>query len=310
MAWWDRWRSGRPDAPDGDGTTLLAGRYRLGPLRAEGAQGRVHEAHDLRLGGPVMAKLVRLPGTPSLDARAGWLARMQREGEIARQIAHPDVLRVLDGGMLDDQAWLITEAVQGHDLTRYTHRARLLPDALVLRLSARVAHALSHAHEQGVIHRDLKPANVLVDLVHDAVKVADFGVAHMAGTSLTCSGLLLGTPAYMAPELLAGAPPTPACDAWSLGVLTYELLSARRPHQASSLTELLLATTHQPAHPLQALRPDLPESICAHVTALLAADPARRPLPLADWALAAAGLASAIERATGNRHPANPVLTG
>jgi serine/threonine-protein kinase len=270
----------------------------------------VHEAHDLRLGGPVMAKLVRLPGTPSLDARAGWLARMQREGEIARQIAHPDVLRVLDGGMLDDQAWLITEAVQGHDLTRYTHRARLLPDALVLRLSARVAHALSHAHEQGVIHRDLKPANVLVDLVHDAVKVADFGVAHMAGTSLTCSGLLLGTPAYMAPELLAGAPPTPACDAWSLGVLTYELLSARRPHQASSLTELLLATTHQPAHPLQALRPDLPESICAHVTALLAADPARRPLPLADWALAAAGLASAIERATGNRHPANPVLTG
>lgn len=303
MAWWDRWRTDRPDAPGGAGTTL-AGRYRLGALRAESTQGRLHEALDLRQDRVVMARLTRLPGPPSLAVRALWLARMHRGCEIARQITHPDVLRVLDGGMLDDEAWLITEAVQGHDLTRYTQPNRLLPDALVLRVAARIAHALAHAHALGIVHRDLKPANVLVDLVRDVVKVADFGITGMDGAPQTGSSLLRGTPAYMAPELLAGAPPAPACDAWSLGVLVYELLSARRPHEATTLADLLWMTARQSPQPLQPLRPDLPASVCAHVGMLLTGDPARRPASLAAWALAASGLAAAIERATGRRHPA------
>jgi len=188
------------------------------------------------------------------------------------------------------------ERVRGVDLARYAEPQRRLPDDLVLRIGARVASALAHAHARGVVHRDLKPGNVIVNLAAGQVKLADFGVARDADASHTRTGMSLGTPAYMAPEQLAGEPASPASDAYALGVMLFELLTGRRPHQADTLGALLRATASQPPAALRALRPDLPAPAAAAVEALLARDPADRPADLDAWAGQVAALAALMAR--------------
>ena len=143
---------------------------------------------------------------------------------------------------------------------------------------------------------DLKPANVLVNLASGQVKLADFGGARDPAADLTRTGMTLGTPAYMAPELLAGAAASAASDTYALGVLAFELLCGRRPHQASTLGELLRASASQPPASLAMLRPDLPAPVVVSVEALLARKPADRPTDLAAWAAQVAGLAALMTR--------------
>ena len=188
------------------------------------------------------------------------------------------------------------ERVRGVDLSRYTQRHLLLPETLVLRIGARVAAALAHAHANGIVHRDLKPANVLVNLADGQVKLADFGVARDEDTSATRTGMTLGTPAYMAPEQLAGTPASAASDAYALGVMLFELLAGRRPHQAANLGELLKATASQPPASLARLRPDLPPTVVAAVEQLLATDPAQRPADLTAWSAQVATLSALMAR--------------
>jgi serine/threonine-protein kinase len=188
------------------------------------------------------------------------------------------------------------ERVRGVDLSRYTQPNRLLPETLVLRIGARLAAALAHAHARGVVHRDLKPANVLVNLAEGQVKLADFGVARLDDARMTRTGLTLGTPSYMAPELLTGAPASRASDAYALGVLLFEMLTGRRPHQASSLGELLHQIAREPATALAALRPDLPAPVLAAIEQLLAPDPARRPADLARWGAGLGRLAALMSQ--------------
>jgi serine/threonine protein kinase len=179
---------------------------------------------------------------------------------------HPDIVTVHDSRRNRTvQLWLAMERVRGVDLSRYTQRHLLLPENLVLRIGARVGAALAHAHAQGVVHRDLKPANVLVNLAAGQVKLTDFGVARQEDAALTRTGMTLGTPAYMAPEQLAGAPASPATDTYALGVMLFELLAGRRPHQAATLGDLLQATAQQPPAALSRLRPDLPATVVAAV---------------------------------------------
>jgi serine/threonine-protein kinase len=275
---------------------LLAGRYRLGATLGSGSAGVVREAIDMRTSRVVAVKLITLPHNLPAQQRQEWTNRLQREAELARRLEHPDIVTVYETGLQADRAWLIMEKVSGHDLSRYTVRHRLLPEVLVLRIGARVAAALGHAHSQGVVHRDLKPANVLVNLATGLVKLADFGVAHLPDAIHTQTGMTLGTPAYMAPEQLIGASPTAASDAYSLGVMRFEMLAGRRPHHAATLGELLQATAHQEPASLAALRPDVPRSAVALVEQLLAREPTARPTDLSDWAAQMAALAAVMMR--------------
>jgi serine/threonine protein kinase len=288
---------GRPAAV----AALLAGRYQLTTRLGHSAAAQVFAAVDLRTGGTVAVKITPLPAELSITERADWLARMQREVNIARRVAHPDIVALLDAGINASQAWIAMERVHGHDLQRYTAASRLLPEPLVLHVGARTAAALAHAHGLGVTHRDLKPANVLVDLAHDTVKLADFGAARTPehDHDITRTGVTVGTPAYMAPEQLAGAPASAASDVYALGVMLHELLTAQRPHQADTLGELLRAMAGGPAPSLAVRRPDLPPSVVAAVDALLQVDPARRPADLASWAADTAALASVMARVLG-----------
>ncbi|MDP3223687.1 MAG: serine/threonine-protein kinase, partial [Rubrivivax sp.] len=200
---------------------------------------------------------------------------------LGRELTHTHIVAIQDAGIEGDQAWLRMEAVPGSDLSRYTRTPRLLPEPLVLKVADKVALALAHAHRQGVVHRDLKPANVLVDWPTDTVKLADFGLARTAGAMQTGTGIVLGTPAYMAPEQLAGALPSAATDLYALGVLLFELLAGRLPHEGRNMGELLQQVAHQPAPQLIGLRSEWPSpqghQLSALVARLLAKLPSHRP---------------------------------
>lgn len=195
-------------------------------------------------------------------------------------------MAVFDAGIDADVAWLAMQALPGSDLVRYTQAQRLLPTGVVLRLLAPVADALAHAHEQGVLHRDLKPANVMVDWAAGGhATLVDLGLARSSQASHdpaashtgTGTGIVLGTPAYMAPEALAGARPDARGDLYALGVMAFELLAGRRPHEAASLGELLNRVATQAAPDLRECAPTVPPALAALVAQLLATRPAARP---------------------------------
>lgn len=297
MSWLTFWR--RPhEAPWAhQGPPPLAGRYQVRDQRlGHGAVGQVYEGVDLRTGALVAVKFVPLPERLTTAERRDCLQRLRRELALADRLRHPAIVAIHAVGLDGPQAWLVMERVNGADLGRYTQPSRLLPETVVLHIGARVASALAHAHAQGVVHRDLKPGNVLVDLASGQVKLADFGIARTEDSTLTRTGVTLGTPAYMAPEQLSGEACGPAADTYALGVMLYELLCGRRPHQADSLGALLLQMAQAPHTPLASLRPDLPGAVTGQIEQLLRRNPHTRPANLAIWSGRLAGLAAVMAR--------------
>lgn len=299
MAWFPFRRREIPDSsPPAPRLNLLGGRYRVGRKIGSGSAGEVYEALDLRTGGMVAIKRIPIAGHLPVLLRDEWLARLHREGEVSQRLNHPDVLSIHEVGLTHQEAWLAMDRVHGSDLGRYIQSHRLLPEAIVVDIGARVAAVLGHAHSLGIFHRDLKPSNVIIDLGSGSLKLIDFGVARTEQSDVTRTGMSLGTPAYMAPEMLGGAPAGPATDTYALGVMLYELLSGQRPHQAETLGDLLRAMHREPPIPLAQLRPDLPGTVAAAVEQLLANDPASRPADLLNWSRRMAALSKVMSRAS------------
>jgi eukaryotic-like serine/threonine-protein kinase len=286
-----------------DRSPLIAGQRFAGCIvdrrLGGGATGTVHAAFDDMVG-EWRALKVFTP-SPGLDPEqaAEAAARFRREAELAARLQHPAIARVFRAGRDGPLDWLLMELLPGTDLRRYTSTARLLPEAVVNDLGVALAQALAHAHRAGVVHRDLKPANVVVDWASGRVALTDFGLARATDASQTRTGLVLGSPGYMAPELLAGAPPSPASDLYALGVLLYELLSGHRPFEGAALGELLRRVASEPAPDVRRHRPELTPGIAAQVAALLAKQPADRP----PGAAAVAGALRAL-------HPPGPMSRG
>ncbi len=255
------------------GMAAVAG-WRLLRLLGQGANGSVYLAERDGHPGPVALKLVRLDAGGDIEtARRAFL-----EGaDIARRLHHPGIVELFDAGVDGRTGWLAMEAVPGSDLARYAQASRLLPEPVVARIGQRIAMALAHAHRQGVVHRDLKPGNVLVDWPSDAVKLADFGLARTADSAQTGTGIVLGTPAYMAPEQLAGNVPTPSSDLYALGALLFQLRSGRLPHEGATMGALLRQVAEVPAPPLRSHAPEVTPAFSALVASLLAKRPAERP---------------------------------
>ena len=277
------------EGPEGLGVGRTVAGYRLLRQIGQGANGAVYLAEDPAQARTVALKLVPLPA--GADASAARVAFM-RSADTARALVHPGIVTLHAAGVDGGLAWLAMEAVPGTDLDRYTVAGRLLPEPLVLQLCERVARALAYAHRQGVVHRDIKPANVLVDWPSDTVKVADFGLARAGNSVQTGTGIVPGSPAYMAPEQLAGGVPTPRSDFYALGVVLFQLLAGRLPHEGASMGELLRRVADEPATDLRQLRPGLPAGVAALVTRLLAKRASQRPADgdaLAEQLQAAAG---------------------
>jgi serine/threonine-protein kinase len=257
--------------------TQVANYLLLRPI-GRGTQAVVYLAEDGRTHATVALKLVHL-GEDDGDRGTTRKARelFLQNAETARRLVHPDIVTLFDFGVAGARGWLAMEPVLGGDLGRYTAVRRLLPEPVVLRVVQRAALALAYAHRAGVIHRDLKPANVLIDWSAQTVKLADFGLARTVDASQTGTGTVPGSPFYMAPEQLAGAVPSVRTDLYALGVMLFQLLTGRLPHEAPSMGELLRQVASDPAPDLALLRPTLPPELSALVAGLLAKRPTDRP---------------------------------
>lgn len=254
---------------------------RLGPYVIEGYIGQGAASSMLRgrlaQGGASFAiKVLRLAASDH-DQVEELRQRFARESLAVQRLSHRGIVRFVGAGEDDGVAWVAMELASGHDLARHVSPDTRLSPGRVLDIGAQLAEALSHAHRHGIVHRDLKPMNVIYDPASGVVKLTDFGIARLADASRTRTGLVLGTPAYMPPEQIAGLPVDGRADLYALGVLLFELLCARLPFEAPTLGELMQRIAREPAPDLRVLRPELPDALAALVAQALAKRPGERP---------------------------------
>ncbi|GAA0543312.1 serine/threonine-protein kinase [Actinomadura livida] len=233
---------------DGDG--VLAGRYRRLGRIGRGGMGSVWRAHDIDLDRTVAVKELLVPEQVTDQERRDWYARMEREARAAARLRHPGIVTVFDRVTGEDgRPWIVMELVEGRSLGDVLGEQGALPPRRVAMIGLAMLDALSAAHAQGVVHRDVKPANVLLE--GDRVLLTDFGIAALEGdATITRSGMVLGTPAFMSPEQVEGKPVTPASDLWSLAATLYAAVEGRRPFDGPSHGAVFIAiATRRPPAP-------------------------------------------------------------
>jgi serine/threonine protein kinase len=222
--------------------TVIGDRYVLLHQIGQGGMGAVWLARDELLGREVALKRIgHFPGgdTPGL-------VRAQREATLAARLNHPHVVAVFDFVSEGEEQWLVMEHVVGADLAELVTNGGGLRPGEAARLLAQVTEALTVAHEAGIVHRDVKPSNILVT-ADGTAKLTDFGIARARDSTLTASGMVAGSPAYLAPEVAAGSPATEASDVWSLGATLYQALSGRQPYDASdNVMSAMYRIVHEP----------------------------------------------------------------
>lgn len=287
--------------PASEGTLVLdrpgekptLGRYRIERELGQGAMGTVYLGIDPKINRQVAIKTLDYHRLDA-DQLQSVKERFFREAEAAGRLNHPGIVTIYDVGEESDLAYLAMELLDGKDLSHVCRSDRLLPLPRVIAILHRVALALDYAHSQGVVHRDIKPANIIL-LKDDLVKVVDFGVARVAATSRTETGLVLGTPRYMSPEQVAGKKVDGRSDLFSLGVVMYELLSGEKPFQGESLAALMYNIASCNYRPLAELRPQLPPACLEILGKLLQKGVTRRYKSAALLAEALAGLRQQLE---------------
>ncbi len=251
--------------------TLVAGRYRIVGQLGRGGMGEVYRADDLTMGQSVALKF--LP--PELALNPRWLERLRSEVRLARRVTDAHVCRVHDLVEHEGESFITMEYVDGEDLASLLRRIGRLPPDKALQLARQMCQGLAAAHDQGVLHRDLKPANIMID-GRGQVRITDFGIAALAEEGVE-GGPRAGTPAYMAPEVLAGHAATARSDVYALGLVIYEMITGKPAFKAATPTEY--ARLHQettPRSPAEVVG-DLDPAISRAVMACLAKDPAQRP---------------------------------
>ncbi len=251
-------------------------RYQLLEPIGRGAMGCVYLGHDPRINRIVAIKAVDLAAEFEPTELAEASETFQREAETAGRLSHPSIVTIFDVGEAQGFAYIAMEYVKGRHMSDFASPGSLLPPAKTLELLGRAADALGYAHEQNVVHRDIKPANIMYDSVSDTLKITDFGIARLIGSSRTRTGIVLGTPAFMSPEQIEGKNVNGHTDLFALGVSLYQLLTGRLPFRGASMTNLMFVIANEPHEPVTAVRPDLPEWLDRIVNKALAKDPAER----------------------------------
>src|SRR5688572_2151699 len=257
----------------------LAGRYEIIEPIGRGGMGVVYRALDLELSEPVAVKTLRR----ELVSDSTALARFRSELRLARRISHRNLIRTHDLGETDGIYFVTMEYADGTSLKALITERGRLPVHATLPITRQLCRALAVAHEQGIIHRDIKPHNMV--LTPDGVlKVMDFGIARLLGRTqgMTQTGVVMGTPEYMAPEQLLGEDVDVRADIYAVGVVIYECLTGRTPHVADDPMQLISRVLEQAPVPPHELVPDVPRRLSDAVIAALHRDRGRRPRTMAE----------------------------
>ncbi|MES2883345.1 MAG: serine/threonine-protein kinase [Pseudomonadota bacterium] len=254
----------------GGGEKPMLGRYQVEKELGKGAMGVVYLGKDPKIGRLVAIKTMALSQEFEADELKDVKERFFREAETAGRLSHPNIVSIFDAGEEHDLAYIAMEFVKGGDLTKHIKPNTLLPIGEVLRLMADAADALDYAHSNSVVHRDIKPANMMLLAESQVIKLMDFGIARIADSSKTKTGMVLGTPSYMSPEQLSGKKVDGRSDLFSLGVTLYQLLTGSLPFQADSMATLMFKIANEGhASPL-VVRPDLPPEMAEIIDKALA----------------------------------------
>ena len=254
----------------------MLGRYEIEKELGKGAMGVVYLGRDPKINRVVAIKTMALSQEFEGDELAEVKERFFREAETAGRLNHANIVTMFDAGEEHDLAYIAMEFLKGKDLVPYTKPGQLMPLPRVLSIVARVADALSYAHENHVVHRDIKPANIMYEPESDQVKVTDFGIARITDSSKTKTGMVLGTPSYMSPEQLAGKKIDGRSDLFSLGVTLYQMACGKLPFEGDSMAQLMFKIANE-AHPdIRSIQADLPENLVAIIDKVLTKDPDQR----------------------------------
>ena len=276
---------------------LVDERYRVTRRLARGGMATVYVAQDERLDRPVALKVMH----PHLADSAAFVERFRREARSAARIVHPGVVSVFDQGVVTGQGFLVMELIDGTNLRQLLRAQGAFTIPQALRYTTDTLEALRAAHRVGVIHRDIKPENILVPTDGPA-KVTDFGLARAASeVSMSSTGNMLGTVAYIAPEIATTAEADARSDIYSVGIMLYEMLTGAVPWAGESPLQIASHHVSDNVPSPSAAQPWIPRDIDDLVAALTARDPANRPADASDAIDLVARAAAAIPSDLANR---------
>lgn len=250
--------------------TVLAEQYSLERQLGRGAYSLVFEVTNRQLGRKEALKVfIRV-----LEEAAA--VRFVKETKLAASLDHPNIVKVFNYGEARGIPWYTMQLVDGTSLAEFVRQNGCLDVELFLRLAHPILDALAYSHAAGIIHRDIKPQNLLLDK-HLRPYITDFGLAKvLEEPGLTSTGSVLGTPGFLAPEVLAGQRPSFASDVYALGVTFYQMLAGRLPFEGGEAFEIMLGSLHKDPPPLSQFRPDLPDWVVRAVMKAIARRPEER----------------------------------
>ena len=259
---------------------LIAGRYELEELVGSGGMSSVYRAHDRLLERTVALKILHEQFTRDDD----YVERFRREARAVAQLAHPNIVTVIDRGEQDGRQFIVFEYVDGMNLKELMAQEGPLSPREAIELALQVARGLSFAHDQGLVHRDVKPQNVLLD-GDGRAKVTDFGIAHAVDVDgMTITGTIMGTSNYIAPEQARGQPVDEQTDVYSLGCVLYELLAGEVPFDGDNFVAVAMRHVNDPVPSVRDARPDVTPRLDWAIRQAMAKDRNERFDSMADFA--------------------------
>jgi len=276
------------------------GRYEILDELGRGSMGVVYRARDPMIDREVAIKTVPVGYEGDSRRRANHLERLRREALAAGRLNHPNIVVIHDVGEEGDSFYIAMELLRGKTLDRHIKEGGKIGPEWAAGVIAATADALDHAHSKQVVHRDIKPSNLfLTD--SDVLKITDFGIAKLPLGTITAEGRIVGSPSYMSPEQVRGRPVDGRSDIFSLAIVTYILLTGKKPFGAGEVPDIVYRIVHEDPPPVTRLRPDLPVEINPVMEKALAKDASKRYDSAGEFAralkkaLASAGMKEASE---------------
>lgn len=268
-------RTTLPGSASADTQVRTAGRYQILELIGRGGMATVYKAHDPGIDRTIAIKFLHA----SLCEDDQYRGRFLREARAAGILSHPAIATVHDVGEIEGRPYMAMELLEGEPLNELMAGGTLFPVREVVEIGIQLGRALDYAHSKGIVHRDIKPANIVRLKGTNLIKVTDFGIAHMASSSMTQHtqmGDVLGTPQYMSPEQTMGKKIDGRSDLFSVGVVLYQLLTGLRPFDADSIVALMVKIAKEDPTPIEKRRNDVPPALRRVVERCLSKQPERR----------------------------------